>query len=36
VALEPGNNIGVEAQCQLLLDRSIEEATLSAGPVEKK
>src|SRR4051794_40767586 len=34
VALEPGDDIGVQAECQLLLDRSIEQPTRGAGPVE--
>src|SRR5216683_1397815 len=34
VALEPGDDIGVEAKRQLLLDRSIEQPALRAGPVE--
>jgi hypothetical protein len=35
VALEPGDDIGVEAKCQLLLDGPIEQPTLGAGPVEQ-
>jgi hypothetical protein len=35
VALEPGDDIGVEPKCQLLFDRSIEDPTLGARPVEE-
>src|SRR4051812_45576834 len=35
VALEPGDDIGVEAKCQLLLDGSIEQPALRAGPIEE-
>jgi len=35
VALEPGDDIGVEAKCQLLLDGPIEEAALGVGPIEE-
>lgn len=31
--LEPGDHVGVDAKCQLLLDGPIEEATLGTGPV---
>jgi hypothetical protein len=35
VALEPGNDIGIEAERQLLLDGSIEKAALGPGPVKE-
>src|SRR5438132_683252 len=35
VALEPGDDVGVEAKCQLLLDGSIEQPTFRAGPIEE-
>lgn len=35
MALEPGHDIGINAKSQLLLDGSIEEAALDAGPTEE-
>jgi hypothetical protein len=35
VALEPGHDVGIESEGQLLLDRPIEEAALGVGPVEE-
>jgi hypothetical protein len=35
MAFEPSKDIGVEPKRQLLLDGSIEKATLGAGPIEE-
>jgi hypothetical protein len=35
MALEPGDDIGIEPEGQLLLEGSIEKAALGPGPVEE-